>query len=184
MTKSHPPRFRPSRAALLVLLALAPGPRADAETGHDLWLRYVPIEDVARRDSCRRAASALVIPQESPTFRIVAAELERGLAGMTGAAPRLVDIGRVSDGTVVVGTPATSPVVAALGWTERLARAGNEGYVIRSATVERARRDRHRVARRDRRALRRLSFPAPRPDRAADRRARHRGAARGWRGGS
>ena len=52
-----------------------------------------------------------------------------------------------SDGAVIVGTPSTSPLVAALGWTDALARLGDEGYVIRSATVGGHAGDRDRVER-------------------------------------
>jgi alpha-glucuronidase len=129
-----------SRAVLVCLLsalALLPSPaRLHAETGHDLWLRYVPVEDAALRNTCRRAASAIVCQPESATARIVAAELKRGLRGLLGV-ERPVSRDVTADGAILIGTPATSPLVARLGWTVALDRAGEGGYVIRSARVNR-----------------------------------------------
>ena len=65
---------------------------------------------------------------------MIAAELTRGLSGLLGVPVPRVDRVR-SAGAVIVGTPSTSPLVAALGWTDALARLGDEGYVIRSTTV-------------------------------------------------
>jgi alpha-glucuronidase len=131
-------RARPARslAVALAVLALVPAVRPQAETGHDLWLRYPPIEDAKLRDSYRHAASAIVAPSTSPTGRIIAAELQRGLDGLLGAATRLSPAVDAS-GAVLVGTPATVPAIAELGWTKQLASAGESGYVIRSATVNR-----------------------------------------------
>ncbi len=104
-----------------------------AETGYDLWLRYVPLAD-SQRTAYRRSATAIVVESRSPTGATIVSELQRGLQGLLG-----VDAARVdrpsTDGAVIVGTPSSSPLVAALGWTDALARAGHEGYVIRSASV-------------------------------------------------
>jgi alpha-glucuronidase len=105
-----------------------------AETGYDLWLRYAPLTDPGQRASYRRSATAIVVREGSSTSEAIASELGRGLRGLLG-----VDVPRVdrpqSDGAVIVGTPSSSPLVAALGWTDALARLGDEGYVIRSAKV-------------------------------------------------
>jgi alpha-glucuronidase len=115
----------------IVAMALAANLRA--ETGYDLWLRYVPLA-APQRDAYRRSATAIVVESRSPTGEAIVSELQRGLQGLLG-----VDAARVdrpsSDGAVIVGTPSSSPIVAALGWTDALTRAGHEGYVIRSASV-------------------------------------------------
>ena len=120
-------------AALVAAGGLAVG--LHAETGYDLWLRYPRLTDVDQRASYRQSATAIVVPQQSPTADVIAAEIQRALRGLLG-----VDVPRVSrarsDGAVIVGTPSMSPLVAALGWTDALARLGDEGYVIRSTTVD------------------------------------------------
>ena len=98
------------------------------------WLRYDPIADEAARSAYRRAVSAIVVSSDTATGRIVKDELQRGLRGLLGAEVPVT--GAVTGaGAVIAGTPGTSPLVAALGWTEALDLAGDEGYLIRSATV-------------------------------------------------
>jgi len=119
-------------ALVVACVGLVVGLRA--ETGYDLWLRYPRLTDADQRASYRQSATAIVVPQQSPTAEVIAAEIGRALRGLLG-----VDVPRVSqpgtDGAVIVGTPSTSSLIAALGWTDALARVGDEGYVIRSTTV-------------------------------------------------
>jgi len=116
-----------------VLAAVGAGAIAHAETGYDLWLRYVPVHDAATRGAYAKAITAIVAPDASPTARVVRAELERGLGGVLGV--RVPVSVHVADGAVVVGTPTGSPLIAALGWGDALGRLGDEGYLIRSAKV-------------------------------------------------
>ena len=119
-------RLLGSSALIVVAMALTVSLRA--ETGYDLWLRYVPLADDTPRTAYRRSAAAIVVESQSPTGAAIVAELRRGLQGLLGvdAAP----VNRPStDGAVIVGTPSSSPLVAALGWTDALTRAGHEGYV-------------------------------------------------------
>jgi alpha-glucuronidase len=121
-------------AGCALMVALAPGGEVRAETGYDLWLRYAPVADSTQRAAYRRSAAAVVVPHGSPTSDVIAAELARGLTGLLGTAVARVD--RPQAGAVIAGTPSTSPLVAGLGWSAALARLGDEGYVIRSTTVE------------------------------------------------
>ena len=105
-----------------------------AESGADLWLRYPPIDDAAIRDGYRRVASAVAVAGDSSTTRLALAERKRGLAGLL-AGDVVVAAAIDRDGLVLVGTPASSPEIAGLRWTDDLARAGEEGYVVRSAPV-------------------------------------------------
>jgi alpha-glucuronidase len=118
----------------LVATALALGGSLRADTGSDLWLRYTPVPDAAARAAYRQAATAIVVPRGSPTADVIAVELTRGLTGLLGADVPRVDRPAAA-GAIVVGTPSGSPLVAALGWTDALARLGDQGYVIRAATV-------------------------------------------------
>ena len=122
------------RPLLPLLLALLFSVSAGAETGYDLWLRYPAIEDADLRERYRGSVTEMAVSAATPTGRVISAELTRGLTGLLGVPPRLVEDVR-SDGTLVVGTPSTSPTVAALGWSEVLAKQGREGYVIRSARI-------------------------------------------------
>jgi alpha-glucuronidase len=121
-----------------VMLTVAIGATAltavvNGESGYDLWLRYAAVPEASRRN-VRAAASAIVVASRSPTGDVIAAELERGLSGLLGTPiPRL---DRPSaPGAIIAGTPATSSLIASLRWQTSLSRLGDEGYVIRSATV-------------------------------------------------
>jgi len=116
-------------AVVVVALPAAPAP---AEDGYDLWLRYVPVE-ASRLAGYRAHAAELVVPSDTPTARATRAELVRGLRGLLGAAPP-VDVRAGRDGAVVVGTPASSPQLAALKLD--LSGLGDEGYLVRSVRID------------------------------------------------
>jgi alpha-glucuronidase len=106
---------------------------ARAETGHDLWLRYVAVDDVAQRDAYRRQATGILVPGQSETARVTAEELGRGLRGLLG-----VEVPQVSAvsaaGVVVAGTPASLAGVRGLA-LEQVRLPASDGYAIRSMKV-------------------------------------------------
>ena len=114
---------------LMALAALWAGP-SRAEDGHDLWLRYAPLEPAALARYAPRLTS-LDGGADSLTLAAARAELERGLGGLLGAAPPVAEA--PADGAVVFGSPASSPAIAALDLP--LQGLGDEGYLIRSAVV-------------------------------------------------
>jgi alpha-glucuronidase len=129
-------------AAVRALLALSIGfaARASAqvprpnEDGYDLWLRYRLISNASLRADYRAAITRLVVDGSSPTLGVARDELSTGLRGLLG---RTVPVDqRVQvDGTIVVGTPASSRAIAALPLAAALGQVGLEGFVIRSTTV-------------------------------------------------
>jgi len=111
---------------------LAVGVPASAEDGYRLWLRYEPVE-ASLIEPYRHAATQLVMGQETATLKAARVELLRGLDGLLNAAPR--EVARpTQDGAIMVGTPRSSAVIAALHLDLRTA--GDEGYVIRSVKVD------------------------------------------------
>jgi alpha-glucuronidase len=104
---------------------------ARAEDGYDLWLRYRPVE-AAWLGRYRPHARALVVAGASPTLDAARDELVRGLGGLLGNAVAVDDTLR-RDGTILIGTPATSPAIAGLGLP--LDKAGTEGFVVRAAKL-------------------------------------------------
>jgi alpha-glucuronidase len=116
---------------LTVLIVFAPA-LAQAEDGYDLWLRYRPVEASAQA-SYRATATALLPRGDSPTIKAATDELQRGLGGLLGrGVPIATNI--TTDGTIVFGTPANSPLIKSL--TEPLSKLGREGYLIRSMKAE------------------------------------------------
>lgn len=108
---------------------------AYAEDGYELWLRYVPVKNVELKKSYQQQVRQLIVEGESATARITAAELQRGFAGLLEKPVAWVKKSKISKGSVVVGTPANSPLVASLHWEARLQTLGKEGYLIEQANI-------------------------------------------------
>ena len=102
-----------------------------AEDGYDLWLRYRPLESVAKA-RYEPQIGGIVAPGDSPTIRAAVDELQRGYRGMFGG--NLTQQGaELRDGAVLV-VRAGSPLVQGLDLP--FAKLGGEGYLLRSATVQ------------------------------------------------
>jgi len=129
-------------AAALVLLAFALGTatRAKAqaappsEDGYDLWLRYRLISDARLLANYRAAITRLVVEGNSPTLRVARDELATGLRGLLGRSIPVDDRVRL-DGSIVVGTLKVSRLISAFPLAMDLAKIGQEGFLIRSATI-------------------------------------------------
>jgi alpha-glucuronidase len=123
--------MRISRALGVALALICFGGAARAEDGHEAWLRYhaLPAGQIARYAPM---TVTLVAGRASPTLDAAARELRLGLSGLLRKAPasaRAVS----ADGAVVIGTAASSPVIAGLRLD--LSAAGKEGFVLRTMTV-------------------------------------------------
>jgi len=77
----------------------------------------------------------LVVHGDSPTLRVARDELITGLTGLLGRAPALVPSAS-STGTLIIGTPTTSPLIASLPVSTALRSVGNEGFVLRALAVK------------------------------------------------
>jgi len=124
------------RAAVLAcILVTFTGKTLGAEDGYNLWLRYARVTDSTRLAEYQAAISQLLIEHESPTLRAAREELARGLRSLIG---REIPVVRrlTRDGTLVIGTAATSRLVgSAPVLLAELARVGPEGFVIRAMTL-------------------------------------------------
>lgn len=102
------------------------------EDGYRLWLRYAPPGNAAAQ--YLQTVRQIVVEGQSPTAGIIRAELTSACSSMLRqSVPAAGD--RISDGAIVVGTPANSPAIRGLGWKRDLAKAGPEGFVIRPARL-------------------------------------------------
>jgi alpha-glucuronidase len=117
---------------LLLLSLTGWASAALAEDGYDLWLRYrpLPAEWVA---AYRPKVTELVPGAHSATLDLTLAELSRGLGGLLGAAVPLASHPS-QDGSVIVGTAKSAPLIAELQLG--LERVGSEGYVIRNLVYQ------------------------------------------------
>lgn len=107
--------------AASVLLGIA-GTAARAEDGYDLWLRYRPLPGVH--------ATAITVRGDTPTVRVAAVELERGLSGLAGT-PAVWNQAVVAGGVLLAST--RDPKVAALRLP--VSTLGDEGYLVRAVTI-------------------------------------------------
>jgi alpha-glucuronidase len=132
---SCPTRSVPWSALLPLILAVAfSSSPALAEDGYQLWLRYSPVADARLLAHYRESLSGLRVEGASDTLRAAQAELVRGLSGLLGRPLPPVEE-PLPDGVVLAGTPGGSPLVASLGLAGELARAGDEGFVLRAMPV-------------------------------------------------
>src|ERR1700730_16186030 len=120
-----PPMKTLAALLLLALIAVTGAIPAHAEDGYDLWLRYRPVT-AESLGYYRQAATELVSGARSSTLDIAESELLRGLSGLLGVTePAVAQPTR--NGSVIFGTPKSSPLVARLGLA--LDRVGTEGYL-------------------------------------------------------
>jgi alpha-glucuronidase len=116
-------------ASLIFVVCAVP---SGAEDGYDLWLRYRAV-DAATYPALGAVVTELVGGSSSATLAVVGAELERGLAGLSGKP--IPAVGKMSRmGALVYGTARSSTVIAGLPLS--LEKAGAEGYVIRSVRID------------------------------------------------
>ncbi len=106
-------------------IALTAAASARAEDGYELWMRYRPVAAAA---ALGRSAGDVETRGDSPTLRVAAAELRRGIAGLSGPG------GVAWAAAPIVLASAADRAVAAL----RLPTAplGDEGYLIRTVTLD------------------------------------------------
>ncbi len=113
------------RTMVAVLLAGVATP-ALAEDGYDLWLRYRPLPSAQVAD-----AAAITVLGDTPTLRIAAAELTRGLSGLSAHPVPLVADARA--GAVVLAV-SSAPQLAGLKLPT--AGLGQEGYLVRAVELD------------------------------------------------
>jgi alpha-glucuronidase len=103
------------------------------DDGYRLWLRYAPPGDAVR--NYRKTVRQVRVEGTSATGEIIRDELRSAIKAMLGDAVPLNEHG-VRDGAVIAGTPGNSALVRDLSWTADLRAVGDEGFVIRSARIE------------------------------------------------
>jgi len=104
-----------------------------ADSGYRLWLRYDRVNNEVLYDQYRSSIKQMVFPAESNTLLSAKQELLVGLKGLL-----LLDLPeskRVSDNSLVIGTPESSEQIASLHLDKLLATIGAEGYLIRSMEI-------------------------------------------------
>lgn len=123
-----------STLCFLSLCSKAGSGSSGFEDGYDLWLRYRPIADESLRNVYRQYAVEVVVHGDTLISGAVRDELQQGLSSLLDKKIPLSE--QVAQaGAVVAGCPDTSSLIAGLGWNTELATLGDEGFIIRSATL-------------------------------------------------
>ncbi|MBN2806543.1 MAG: alpha-glucuronidase [Prolixibacteraceae bacterium] len=117
-----------------LLLLLMTSTASGAEDGYDLWLRYVPVENVQLREKYQQQLQNVAISGHSETTAAIAEELQRGLKGLLNKDCNIQS--EYTNQQVLIGTPGNSPEIAALNIQGQLNELGNEGYLITHQIVK------------------------------------------------
>ena len=115
----------------LLILLLPIGLKAD--DGYRLWLKYDKVTNVALLEQYRQAVQSYCIEQKSATISALQSELANGLKGLLGNDVKQVK--SVTNNCLLIGTPDGSPLVANLKLASQLKNLGNEGFVIKTVTI-------------------------------------------------
>lgn len=115
-----------------VMALLACTGTVHAEDGYALWMRYAPLEPAQAADYHTRLAE-VVAPDQTPIQRAAREELERGLTGLTGSAPRM-HVAPAIKPSLVIGTPQSTTLIAPL--RQEIDALGDEGYLLRQTRID------------------------------------------------
>ncbi|WP_339899009.1 alpha-glucuronidase family glycosyl hydrolase [uncultured Gilvimarinus sp.] len=107
---------------------------AQAEDGYRMWLRYDAISDTNQQQQYREQLQQIVGSAQSATQQAARDELVRGLNGLLAQNTKLSQSADAS-GSLIIGTPASSPAIAKLQLDAQLNAVGPEGYIIQRATL-------------------------------------------------
>jgi alpha-glucuronidase len=104
------------------------------EDGYRLWLRFAPPPAVAA-DQYRRAIKQVLVEGTSPTAEVIRKEMSTALTSMLGVSIPVVQSSAagIDEGTLLIGTPANSPIVRQISIAADLTKIGKEGFLIRPA---------------------------------------------------
>jgi alpha-glucuronidase len=107
---------------------------AHAEDGYRLWLRYDLLSSTEYLKEYKAAIQSVYIETETPTLAVTKSELLMAIKGLVGTSMS-TDKTILRNGTIILGTPAGSRVIASLNLKSKLDTIGMEGYLLLSTTV-------------------------------------------------
>jgi len=103
------------------------------EDGYQLWLRYKPVQNVQLLQHYKDRITGIQLDGISSTLLAAKEELAKGLEGLLGQKTPF----QHTSASVIAGTPASSPAIAALALKPQLQQAGEEGFIIITTTSNR-----------------------------------------------
>jgi len=133
-------RVRHYRAMIALLVVVCVNPfvanTARAEDGYRLWMRYDQLPDNATR-YYRDRVTNVIGSTKSSTLDAARKELMIGVSGLLNRPlPSPASNAEPTDGSVIAGTPESSPLIARMNLAPELASLGPDGFLIRSMRVD------------------------------------------------
>ncbi len=122
------------RNLLAILLLVLIYGQTSAESGYRLWLRYDQVKNKSLYNTYRATVKQVVFPGKSAVLTSAQKELAMGLKGLLTLDLKASET-PTTDGALIIGTPASSKVIASLSLAGALKSAGPEGYLLKSMTV-------------------------------------------------
>lgn len=119
MNKQHP--------FLILLLLTFLNNLCFAEDGYRLWMRYDALP-VQKRNEYLSSIRQIVFQGNSEILGAAKQELNTGLKGLLSASVTYTNA--LKSGTLIIGTPKSSPLVARLNLNQKLSVLGEEGFLI------------------------------------------------------
>jgi alpha-glucuronidase len=120
-------------ALIAAVIGALPSQSAHAETGHDAWLRYAPIDDKAVLADYEKLPTKVCVLGDSPLLKAAQDELSRGIRGMLGTAVSTAkDL--PAEGAIVIGT--LDNVKAALPAIGEAPTLVDDGFWLKTVTKE------------------------------------------------
>ena len=104
------------------------------DDGSNLWLKYHTVRGTTLLADYRSKITQIIAQDTSPLGISARDELIHGLSHLL--AQKIPNATAVTQhGTIVIGSSATSTIIASLGWEAELNALGDEGFIIRSAVT-------------------------------------------------
>jgi alpha-glucuronidase len=119
---------------LAVLLLIGINGTTKAENGYRLWLRYNKINKESVYKDYRSRFSQLIFTGQSPMLNAAREELQTGLSGLLGL--KLKPGIAPANGALIIGTPASSKLIAGMPLATSLRTVGPEGFLIQSLNLQ------------------------------------------------
>lgn len=104
-----------------------------AESGYDLWLRYLPIDNPILYTQYTESNQEVIFPVISDQLRAAYQELETGLKGLLNIAVN--EVTEIKKRGVIVGTTESSSIIAS-SLDKEIYKLDDEGFIIRSSFVK------------------------------------------------
>lgn len=119
---------------ILILCGVCLTPYAYCEDGYRLWLRYDLLSDAVLVKDYSKLAHSICVQVETPELKVARQELEMAIRGLLAKSVTTQKV-ILSNGTIVLGTPASSKIIASLKLDDKLKSLGEEGFLILSTLV-------------------------------------------------